>query len=173
MQSETQESQRLWNAIEKCENGMKIKSHPGAKKLAQPGMNLGSLEKSMTANMKKKKKIACSANLIWKEMQLKGCRAKGLEPRQAVLSFDRVRSEAASLQSPTEKHWNRLHICEQILMFGSNDLLVEDGHHEGPGQMSQQHAKLTIRMGQRKARSCSWPFLSSLPCGMSLRHRLG
>lgn len=42
---------------------MKIKSHPGANKLAQPGMNLGSLEKSMIANMQKRKKIACSANL--------------------------------------------------------------------------------------------------------------
>lgn len=47
---------------------MKIKSYPGANKLAQPGMNLGSLEKSMIANMQKKKKIACSANLKRKEM---------------------------------------------------------------------------------------------------------
>lgn len=39
------------------------KSYPGANKLAQPGMNLGSLENSMIANMQKKKKIACSANL--------------------------------------------------------------------------------------------------------------
>lgn len=71
MQSETRESQRLGNGFEKCDRGMKIKSYPGANKLAQPGMNLGSREKSMIANMQKKKKIACSANLNRKEMQLK------------------------------------------------------------------------------------------------------
>lgn len=54
--------------------------------------------------------------------------AKGPELRQAVLSFgcsSWVRSEAASLQSTTVNHWNKLHIYEQILIFGSNDQ-VED-----------------------------------------------
>lgn len=38
-------------------------AHPGVKKLAQPGMNFGSREKRRIANMQKRMKTACSANL--------------------------------------------------------------------------------------------------------------
>lgn len=39
------------------------KSHPGVKRLAQPGMNFGSREKRRMANMQKRMNTACSANL--------------------------------------------------------------------------------------------------------------
>lgn len=38
-------------------------SHPGVKRLAQPGMNFGSREKRRMANVQNKTKTACSANL--------------------------------------------------------------------------------------------------------------
>lgn len=88
------------------------KSYPGANKLAQPGMNLGSLENSMIANMQKKKKIACSANLKWKEMRLKCWCAKGVDPSwdkdPAPAAAPWLRSEADFLKPATVPHWDRL-----------------------------------------------------------------
>lgn len=43
------------------------KSHPGVKRLAQPGMNFGSREKRRMANMQKRVNTACSANLWHRE----------------------------------------------------------------------------------------------------------